>query len=81
MEKEKVEERMKMKSALYKWFIRWEKVDTAVEDLEEQSVASWSEYLEYDREGRPGDPVLKGGFTSLVNMLTKRMEVVVKSVY
>lgn len=81
MEKEKVEERMKMKSALFKWFIQWEKVDTAVEDLEEQSVASWSEYLEYDREGRPGDPVLKGGFTSLVNLLTKRMEVVVKSVY
>ena len=40
-----------------------------------QSVRSWAEYLEYDREGKEGDPSLVGGFTSLIRLLLDRMGV------
>ena len=40
-----------------------------------QSVRSWSEYLEYDREGKEGDPSLVGGSTSLIRLLLDRMGV------
>ena len=38
-------------------------------------MRSWSEYLEYDREGKEGDPSLVGGFTSLIRLLLDRMGV------
>ena len=41
-----------------------------------QSVRSWAEYLEYDREGKDGDPSLVGGFTSVIRLLLQRMGVV-----
>ena len=70
--------------------MQWESVDTAVEDMKQQvrhpsdslqlafaqSVRSWAEYLEYDREGKDGDPSLVGGFTSVVRLLLQRMGVI-----
>ena len=70
--------------------MQWESVDTAVEDMKQQvrhpsdslklafaqSVRSWAEYLEYDREGKDGDPSLVGGFTSVIRLLLQRMGVV-----
>ena len=73
-----------------RWFMQWESVDTAVEDMKQQvrhpsdslqlafaqSVRSWAEYLEYDREGKDGDPSLVGGFTSVIRLLLQRMGVI-----
>ena len=70
--------------------MQWESVDTAVEDMKQQvgypsdsfqlafaqSVRSWAEYLEYDREGQDGDPSLVGGFTSVIRLLLERMGVI-----
>ena len=75
---------------LCRWFMQWESVDTAVEDMKQQvrhpsdslqlafaqSVRSWAEYLEYDREGKDGDPSLVGGFTSVIRLLLQRMGVI-----
>ena len=43
-----------------------------------QSVRSWAEYLEYDREDEDGDPSLVGGFTSIIQLLLDRMGVTSK---
>ena len=89
---------------ILRWFMQWESVDTAVEDMKNQvkprfsktaskrvfclktvservlyqSVRSWAEYLEYDREDEDGDPSLVGGFTSIIQLLLDRMGVTSK---
>ena len=89
---------------ILRWFMQWESVDTAVEDMKNQvkprfsktaskqifffktqseralyqSVRSWAEYLEYDREDEDGDPSLVGGFTSIIQLLLERMGVTSK---
>ena len=72
--KERSQEVRSLKEALYQWWLRWEEVDTGVEDLRHQSVASWADYVEYSREGEEGDPVMVGGFTSLVRWMEERLE-------
>ena len=42
-------------------------------------MRSWAEYLEYDREGKEGDPSLVGGFTSLISLLLDRMGVTLRA--
>ena len=50
-------------------FIKWELVDTGVDNLNNQSVRSWIDYIDYDLEGEEGEPVLSGGYSSLVSFL------------
>lgn len=63
-----------LKTALYNWFVLWERADNAVETLHQQSVLSWAEYTEYDREGDNFDPTLVAGFTSLVSFLQDKIK-------
>merc|ERR1711892_508534 len=72
--KEKNEEKCKIKKALLDWFIKWEEVDTGVDDLKKQSVLSWGEYVDYDLDGYESEPILEGGYSKLVQFLVKSLE-------
>ena len=63
-----------MKSGFCDWLIKWELVDTGVDDLNNQSVRSWIDYIDYDLEGEEGEPVLAGGYSSLVTFLLASLE-------
>ena len=39
-----------------------------------QSVHSFADYIDYDREGGASDPMLGGGFQSLLSHLSQRLE-------
>merc|ERR1711936_961745 len=72
--KETNKEKLKIKKALLYWFKKWEEVDTGVDDLNNQSVLSWGEYLDYELDGYDSEPVLDGGYQALVHFLVKSLE-------
>ncbi len=37
-------------------------------------MRSFADYVDYDREGEDSDPMLEGGFDSLLNLLCRRLE-------
>ena len=63
-----------MKAGFCDWFIKWELVDTGVDNLNNQSVRSWIDYIDYDLEGEEGEPVLSGGYSSLLTFLLASLE-------
>jgi len=74
LEKETNVEKLKIKKALMDWFIKWEEVDTAVDDLKNQSVLSWGEYIDFELDGYESEPILEGGYSKLVQFLVKSLE-------
>eukprot|EP00090_Calanus_glacialis_P007049 TRINITY_DN15513_c0_g1_i2.p1 TRINITY_DN15513_c0_g1~~TRINITY_DN15513_c0_g1_i2.p1 ORF type:complete len:476 (-),score=114.85 TRINITY_DN15513_c0_g1_i2:47-1474(-) len=74
LSKEMNVEKVKIKKALLDWFIKWEEVDTGVDDLKKQSVLSWGEYIDYELDGYESEPILEGGYSKLVQFLAKSME-------
>jgi len=71
LERETNEDKLKLKRAFCDWFWKWELVDTGVSDLKKQSVKSWIEYVDYDMDSKfyEGEPILKGGYSKLVDFL------------
>ncbi len=39
-----------------------------------QSVQSFADYVDYDREGEDNDPMLEEGFSSLLDLLVQRLK-------
>ncbi|XP_023340276.1 spermine oxidase isoform X2 [Eurytemora carolleeae] len=76
VETEKDENVLKEMESIYRWFIQWEKVDTGVPDLFQQSVSSWGEYIDYERGDVDSDPVLENGYCTLINHLLKQLTAV-----
>ena len=66
--------KLKVKSGFCDWLIKWELVDTGVDNLNNQSVRSWMDYIDYSLEGEEGEPVLAGGYSSLVTFLLSSLE-------
>jgi len=62
-----------VKWSVYDWFVRWENVDTGAKDLDQQSIRSWGEYIDYDREDREADPILENGYGSLVDHILQQL--------
>ena len=71
---EKDHEKLRLKRGFCDWFLKWELVDTGVDDLKNQSVRSWIDYIDYDLESEEGEPVLAGGYSSLVRFLVRSLE-------
>ena len=66
--------KLRVKAGFCDWFIKWELVDTGVDDLKNQSVRSWIDYIDYDLESEEGEPILAGGYSSLVRFLLRSLE-------
>ena len=66
--------KLRVKAGFCDWFIKWELVDTGEDNLNNQSVRSWIDYIDYDLEGEEGEPILSGGYSSLVAFLLSSLE-------